>query len=213
MAGKVGNNQRASGGQRARAARGQGSGSYGASSSTTPTPASGQAAGEGSSSPTNREADQYVTGESPANTDPNASTSQEQYVPNPGSEGALATPAPDTPASPEEHSRARQHGLLYRDKLGRPGESGRYGDHRRGLATRRRLGHRVGLPRGLASPRILPDGGLDNCLFPVADSIARLHPSFALQHQAPGLRVLTRAGPGSPPREQPTNEMIIRTKC
>jgi hypothetical protein len=104
MAGKVGNNQRASGGQRARAARGQGSGSYGASSSTTPTPASGQAAGEGSSSPTNREADQYVTGESPANTDPNASTSQEQYVPNPGSFGALATPDPSTPASPEENT-------------------------------------------------------------------------------------------------------------
>ena len=135
-------------------------------------------------------------------------------MPNPGSEGALATPAPDIPASPEENT-AEPGNTDYSTETSSdaPGESGRYGDHRRGLATRRRLGHRVGLPRGLASPRILPDGGLDNCLFPVADSIARLHPSFALQHQAPDLRVLTRAGPGSPLREQPTNEMIIRTKC
>jgi hypothetical protein len=100
-AGKGGNDQRASGGQSARAARGQGSGNYGAGSSATPAPVSSQAAGELEPSPINREAEQYVTGESPANTDPNASTSQEQYASNPGSEGAPAAPDPSTPTSPE----------------------------------------------------------------------------------------------------------------
>jgi hypothetical protein len=101
-AGKGGNNQRASGGQSARAARGQGSGNYGAGSSATPAPDSSQAAGELEPSPINREAEQYVTGESPANTDPNTSTSQDHYASGP--EGTPATPDPSAPTSPEENA-------------------------------------------------------------------------------------------------------------
>ena len=97
---RAGNGRRASGGQSARAARVQGSRNYGAGSSVTPPPTSDGAAEEGSSSPTNREAAQYVSGESPVEADPGASTSEEQYTPAPDYEGTPAVPDPITPTSP-----------------------------------------------------------------------------------------------------------------
>jgi hypothetical protein len=186
--GKGGNSQRTSGGQSARAARGQGSVVPGASSAATPAPTSDQAAGESSDHSTNREADQYVTGESPTNTDPNASTSEEQYTPapTPGEFPSRRTRAP-------RRARKRTHWCPTRTTLRRPVRTTR--------RIRRRIPHpltrtfppkkartpcrtpqRASLPEGPAwqRPRQLPAPGRRHyrSATPRSCSPGITHPSF-----------------------------------